>query len=128
MFRQAYAKRRCIVPVDNFFEWKAIKGEAKQPYAIALQSGKPFGIAGIWEGWKHPETGEVIRTFCIITCPANELVGNIHDRMPVILPPEAYERWLANIEPDPRDLLVPVPGRADDDVADLHAGEQAGQR
>ena len=109
MFRQAYAKRRCIVPVDNFFEWKAIKGGPKQPYAIALQSGKPFGIAGIWEGWKHPETDEVIRTFCIITCPANELVGNIHDRMPVILPPEAYERWLANIEPDPRDLLVPFP-------------------
>jgi putative SOS response-associated peptidase YedK len=56
MFRQAYAKRRCIVPVDNFFEWKAIKGGPKQPYAIALQSGKPFGIAGIWEGWKHPQT------------------------------------------------------------------------
>ena len=109
MFRQAYAKRRCIVPVDNFFEWKAIKGGPKQPYAIALQSGKPFGIAGIWESWKHPESGEMIRTFCIITCPANALVAAIHDRMPVILPPEVYERWLANIEPDPRDLLVPFP-------------------
>jgi putative SOS response-associated peptidase YedK len=109
MFRQAYAKRRCIVPVDNFFEWKAIKGGPKQPYAIALKSGKPFGIAGIWEGWKHPQTGEIIRTFCIITCPANELVSEIHDRMPVILPVEAYERWLANIEPDPRDLLKPFP-------------------
>jgi putative SOS response-associated peptidase YedK len=109
MFRQAYAKRRCIVPVDNFFEWKAIKGGPKQPYAIALQSGEPFGIAGIWKGWKHPETGEIIRTFCIITCPANELAGTIHDRMPVILPPEAYERWLANIEPDPRELLAPFP-------------------
>ena len=108
MFRQAYAKRRCIVPVDNFFEWKAIRGGPKQPYAIALQSGKPFGIAGIWESWKHPETSEVIRTFCIITCSANDLVGAVHDRMPVILAPEA-ERWLANIEPDPRDLLVPFP-------------------
>ena len=107
MFRQAYAKRRCIVPVDNFFEWKAITGGPKQPYAIAMKSGKPFGIAGIWEGWKHPETGEAIRTFCIITCPANELVVHIDDRMPVILPPDAYERWLANIEPDPRDLLAP---------------------
>jgi SOS response associated peptidase (SRAP) len=95
--------------MHNFFEWKAIKGGPKQPYAIALRSGHPFGIAGIWEGWTHPETGEVIRTFCIITCPANALVASIHDRMPVILPPEAYERWLANIEPDPRELLAPFP-------------------
>jgi putative SOS response-associated peptidase YedK len=110
MFREAYARRRCIVPVDNFFEWKAVKGaKAKQPYAIALKSGKPFGIAGIWESWKHPGSGEVIRTFCIITTTANELVADIHDRMPVILPPEAYHRWLANIEPDPRDLLAPFP-------------------
>ncbi len=58
-------------------------------------------------GW--PETGDVLRTFCITTTAANELVANIHDRMPVILPPAAYERWLANIEPDPRDLLVPFP-------------------
>ena len=56
-----------------------------------------------------PETGEIVRTFCIITTTANELVADIHDRMPVILQPEAYERWLANIEPDPRDLLVPFP-------------------
>jgi putative SOS response-associated peptidase YedK len=77
--------------------------------AHPLKSGKPFGVAAIWGGWKHPETGEIIRTFCIITCPANALVTSIHDRMPVILPPAAYERWLANIEPDPRDLLVPFP-------------------
>jgi putative SOS response-associated peptidase YedK len=110
MFRDAYARRRCIVPVDNFFEWKAVKGaKAKQPYAIALKSGKPFGIAGIWESWKHPESGEVIRTFCIITTAANELVLDIHDRMPVILPSETYDRWLVSIEPDPRDLLMPFP-------------------
>jgi len=110
MFREAYARRRCIVPVDNFFEWKAVKGaKIKQPYAIALRSGEPFGIAGIWESWKHPQSGDVLRTFCIVTTTANELVADIHDRMPVILPPEAYQRWLANIEPDPRDLLVPFP-------------------
>jgi putative SOS response-associated peptidase YedK len=108
MFREAYARRRCVVPVDNFFEWKAVKGaKAKQPYAIALKSEKPFGIAAIWESWKHPHSGEIIRTFCIITTTANELVADIHDRMPVILPPEGYDRWLSNIEPDPRDLLVP---------------------
>ena len=55
-----------------------------------------------------------MRTFAVITCPANELMSEIHDRMPVILPREAYERWLAAIEPDPRDLLVPYPVRADD--------------
>lgn len=75
MFREAYAKRRCIVPVDNFFEWKAVKGaKAKQPFAMALKSGKPFGIAGIWDGMKNPESGEVVRTVCIITTNANEFV------------------------------------------------------
>ena len=63
----------------------------------------------IWENWKIPHTNEWMRTFCIITTTANEIVGQIHDRMPVILPPDAYERWLANIEPDPRNLLVPYP-------------------
>ena len=110
MFRAAYAKRRCIVPVDNFFEWKAIKGRtAKQPYAISMKDGTPFGIAGIWESWKQPGTGELVRTFCVITTTANELLAEIHNRMPVILPREAYARWLANIEPDPRDLLVAFP-------------------
>jgi putative SOS response-associated peptidase YedK len=110
MFRTAYAKRRCIVPVDNFFEWKAVRGQtAKQPYAIAMKSGDPFAIAGIWESWRQPETGELLRTFCIITTTANELLAEIHNRMPVIIPREAYARWLANIEPDPRDLLAPYP-------------------
>src|SRR5262249_43553156 len=85
-FRDAYRKRRCIVPVDGFFEWKAIKGQkAKQPYAIAMKDSSPFGIAGIWENWKEPASGEWIRTFAIITTDSNELVAEIHDRMPVIL-------------------------------------------
>jgi putative SOS response-associated peptidase YedK len=112
MFRAAYAKRRCIVPVDNFFEWKAVLGKAKQPYAIAMKSGEPFAIAGIWESWTDPRTGERVRTFCIITTAANALIAEIHTRMPVILPAAAYGRWLANIEPDPRDLLVPFAAEA----------------
>jgi putative SOS response-associated peptidase YedK len=65
-FRDAYRKRRCIVPVDRFFEWKAINGQkAKQPFAIAKKDGAPFGIAGIWENWKEPVSGEW--TFAIIT-------------------------------------------------------------
>jgi putative SOS response-associated peptidase YedK len=107
-FRAAYAKRRCIVPIDNFFEWRKTT-PPKQPFAIGMQDGSSFGLAAIWENWKHPETGAYIRTFCILTCPANELIATIHDRMPVILPPESYDRWLSPIEPDPRDLLVSYP-------------------
>ena len=109
-FRDAYKRRRCLVPVDNFFEWRAIKGaKVKQPYAIGLKSGEPFALAGIWENWRRPGTDEWVRTFAVITCPANDLMVELHDRMPVILPREAYDRWLAGIEPDPRDLLVPYP-------------------
>jgi putative SOS response-associated peptidase YedK len=108
MFREAYARRRCILPVDGFFEWKAIKGtKAKLPFAIAMRDGSPFGIAGIWENWKDP-AGEWQRTFAVITVPSNELVSQIHDRMPAILRSDQYDRWLSD-EPDPRDLLQSYP-------------------
>ena len=96
-FREAYRKRRCILPVDGFFEWKAIKGQkAKQPYAIAMKNGSPFGIGGLWENWRDATSGEWIRTFAIITTDANELVAEIHDRMPLILAPTDYVRWLSD--------------------------------
>jgi putative SOS response-associated peptidase YedK len=96
-FRDAYRARRCILPVDAFFEWKAVKGErAKQPYAIAMKTGEPFGIGGVWENWKEPSTGEWVRTFAVVTTDANELVA------------ENYERWLGD-EPDPRVLMRPFP-------------------
>src|SRR3954454_24269284 len=91
-FRDAYPSRHCIIPVDGFFEWMAIKGQkAKQPYAIAMKDGRPF--------WSRPHVGELesaasgewIRTFAVITTAANELVGQIHDRMPLILAPEEFE-------------------------------------
>jgi putative SOS response-associated peptidase YedK len=107
-FRSAYARRRCIVPINNFFEWRKTE-LPKQPFAIGMKDGSPFGLAAVWENWKHPETGLYVRTFCILTCPANELIAPIHDRMPVILPPPAYERWLSPLEPDPHDLLIPYP-------------------
>lgn len=106
-FRAAYRSRRCIVPVDNFFEWKALGGR-KQPYAIGMKDGSPFALGGIWENWLNPETGEWMRTFAVITVAANELMGTIHDRMPLILPREAYLRWLGS-EADPRDLLAQYP-------------------
>jgi len=104
-FRDAYRLRRCILPVDGFYEWKAIKGQrAKQPYAIGMKDGAP----GLWENWKDPVSGEWIRTFAVITTDANELVADIHDRMPAILAPEDNTRWLGD-EPDPRDLMRPFP-------------------
>ena len=106
MFRDAYAQRRCIVPVDGFFELRAIKGTGQA--TIAMKDGSPFGVAGLWENWRNPDTGEWERTFAIITVPSNDLVGQIHDRMPAILKPGSYERWLGP-EPDPHDLLITYP-------------------
>ena len=106
-FREAYLTRRCILPVDGFYEWCATK-QGKQPYAIAMKDRSQFGIAALWENWKDPTTAEWVRTFVILTTPSNDLVNRIHDRMPAILKPAEYERWLG-LEPDPHDLLVPFP-------------------
>ena len=108
-FRAACAKRRSIVPVESFFEWRAMKGaRAKQPYAVAMKDRTAFAIAGVWDNWRDPQSDKWIRTFAVITVPANDLVGQIHDRMPLILPKSAYERWLG-AAPDPSDLLTPFP-------------------
>lgn len=107
MFADAYALRRCIVPVDGFFEWRTIAG-SRQPYAIGMADGTAFGLAGLWENWKDPASDAWVRTFAIITVPANALVATIHARMPAILRPEDYARWLGTDE-DPRDALAPYP-------------------
>jgi putative SOS response-associated peptidase YedK len=73
-----------------------------------MKTGESFGIGGIWENWKEPRSSEWIRTFAVITTDANELVGEIHDRIPLILAPKDYLRWLGE-EPDPRDLMKPFP-------------------
>jgi putative SOS response-associated peptidase YedK len=75
---------------------------------MAMKDGSPFGIAGLWENWQDPASAEWIRTFAVITSDANELVAQIHDRMPAILAPEGYSQWLSD-EPDPRDLMRPFP-------------------
>lgn len=107
LFRDAYRRRRALMPVDGFFEWKAARG-AKQPYAIALRSGAPFALAAIWDEWHDPRLGAPIRTFAVLTCPANAMMAEIHDRMPVILAPADHARWLSE-EPDPEDLARPYP-------------------
>jgi hypothetical protein len=90
-FRDAYRRRRCIVPVDGFFEWKAIKGQkAKQPYAIAMKDGSPFGLGGLWENWKEPASGEWIRTFAVITTDANESHGLHRSRR---TKPKSFRCW-----------------------------------
>ncbi|MGE3364020.1 MAG: SOS response-associated peptidase [Rhizobiaceae bacterium] len=110
MFKRPYASKRCLIPIDGFFEWKDIHGTGKdkQPYAIAMKDGSPFALAGIYDDWRNPKTGEVVRTFCVVTCPPNELMTTIHDRMPVILHPESYARWIGP-ELDPSDLMRPFP-------------------
>lgn len=110
LFKRPYASKRCLIPIDGFFEWKDIHGTGKdkQPYAIAMKDGSPFALAGIFDLWKNPETGELVRTFCVVTCEPNELMATIHDRMPVILAARDYERWIGP-EADPADLMKPFP-------------------
>ena len=104
-FRSAFSKRRCLVPADAFYEWKPVEG-GKQPYAIARQDGQPMALAGLWEGFRWPD-GKVLRTFTIITY-ANEIIGELHDRMPVILEPPYRPTWLGEVEGDPAALLRPT--------------------
>jgi putative SOS response-associated peptidase YedK len=106
-FREAIRHRRCLVPADAFYEWQRLDAKAKQPFAIALTSGEPYAFAGVWESWRDPQTREPLETFTVITTEANEVLKPLHDRMPVILEPRDYERWLAPADPAqlPVDLL-----------------------
>ncbi len=107
-FRGAMRSRRCIVPATGFYEWKRAPGR-KQPYAITLPDRPLFGFAGLWETWKGTD-GIPVETFTIVTTDANEAVAEIHDRMPVILPVEAEEAWLAGEPAAACRLLTPYPG------------------
>ena len=109
-FREAFQHQRCLVVADGFYEWKK-EGAKKRPFYIRLKSGKPIAFAGLYNFWKSPE-GEQICTGTIITTDANEIVRPLHDRMPVIASPDAYDLWL---EPDVHDkallqkILKPYP-------------------
>ncbi|BCG86553.1 MULTISPECIES: SOS response-associated peptidase family protein [unclassified Mesorhizobium] len=110
MFLKGYTSRRCKVPVDGCFEWQKLDapGKKKQPYAIAMRSGEPFAMAGIWKEYADKATAGFVRTFAIAPCEPNELMATIQDRMPVSLAPEDYMRWLGP-QSDPSDLLKPYP-------------------
>ncbi|HNS53363.1 MAG TPA: SOS response-associated peptidase [Syntrophales bacterium] len=104
-FRGAFAKRRCLIAADGFYEWRRA-GRRKVPVYLFLRSRKPFGFAGLYEVWKAPD-GREIRTCTIVTTGANDLVRPIHDRMPVIVPAALEDRWLDCAERD-RGLLESV--------------------
>lgn len=113
-FRRPLERRRCIIPADGFYEWERISERQKQPWYITRVDRKPFAFAGMWDSWrpnKGTEQGKV-RSCVIITGEPNEAVARLHDRMPVMLPPEVWDAWL---DPDNHDLaslsslLVPAP-------------------
>jgi len=91
-FRAAFRRRRCLIPIDGFYEWKKA-GKTKQPYYITSRDNRPMAIAGLWEHWEAPD-GSVIESFTLITTEANNLVRPIHPRMPAILPEDAFDQWL----------------------------------
>ena len=115
-FRSAVKTRRCLIPADGFYEWVKTDG-GKQPHYIHFADSRAFAFAGLWERW-HKGGDEPLDTCTIITTTPNDIVADLHDRMPVILPPEVFTEWL---EPDPlaperlHDLLAPHP------VADMEA-------
>lgn len=109
-FREALRRKRCLIPADGFYEWKRT-ASGKVPVRCVLRSRRPFAFAGLWQTWRSP-AGETVHSCTILTTRANERLAAIHDRMPVILPPDLEEAWLdpALREPDLfRELLQPYP-------------------
>jgi putative SOS response-associated peptidase YedK len=110
-FRQAFARRRCLILADGFYEWQRAPGQKgpSQPYHFHRLDKKPFAFAGLYETWKPPE-GELVRSCTIITCAANEVVAPVHERMPVMLSGESLWQWLAPASTDKlQELLKPYP-------------------
>jgi len=112
-YREALKRRRCLVPADAFYEWQKVDAKTRHPFAFALASGEPYAFAGLWESWrpKEPDSATRLETFTILTTDPNELMEPVHNRMPVILAPKDYNRWLEPGDPArlPLDLLRPYP-------------------
>ena len=114
-FRNAFAKRRCLIPADGFYEWKKL-GKGKQPFKFSLKSGKPFGFAGLYESWVSP-AGKPIDTCTILTTEPNDLLRPVHDRMPVMLPKDREAHWIDPENRDPRRLLSLLKPYPSDEMA-----------
>jgi putative SOS response-associated peptidase YedK len=109
-FRNAMRRRRCLFPADGFYEWKSEVGR-KRPFCIRPRDGRPIAFAGLWETWAGPN-GEEVDTACIVTTAANRVLAPLHDRMPVVIPPEAFDLWLDGMRVDEvtaTALLAPAP-------------------
>jgi putative SOS response-associated peptidase YedK len=109
-FSTAMKRRRCLVPADGFYEWKAI-GAGKHPYYVRAKSSKPLAFAGLWETWTGPN-GEEMETAAIVTTRANRTLADIHERMPVVVPPDAFNLWLDCTNVDDKtaaSLIAPAP-------------------
>ncbi|HVV63498.1 MAG TPA: SOS response-associated peptidase [Pseudolabrys sp.] len=109
-FRNAMRRRRCLIPADGFYEWQRA-GERKRPFFVRPKSGKPFAFAGLWETWTGPN-GEEMETAAIVTTAANRTLAPIHERMPVVVPEDAFELWLNCAAVDAQTaaaLIAPAP-------------------
>ena len=104
-FRTAYARRRCLIPADGYYEWKQ-EGTGKQAWYLTSQDRTPLAMAGLFEHWKSPE-GLWLSTCTVITTSAPDELGEIHDRTPLLVPKASWSLWLDPAVPDPGDLLVP---------------------
>lgn len=109
-FRDAFRRRRCLIPADGFYEWKT-EGRAKQPYYFSAASCTPLAMAGLWESWRG-EDGEILRTCAVITTGPNAVMAPVHDRMPVLVPPERWREWLAASPVVAREWLAHPPDDA----------------
>lgn len=110
-FRSAYKRRRCLVPASWFYEWKR-EGSQKVPYRIRRPDGRPLAFAGLWEHWKGSSTESARTTFTILTTSSNDDVAELHDRMPVLVEPDDFDRWLTPEVEDAeatRAMLAPAP-------------------
>ena len=123
-WREPMKKRRCIVPATSFYEWSKVSAPLKTPYSFELTSGQPIAFAGLWDAWKDPE-GNWLQSFAIVTTFANELMERAHPRMPVILHPRDFDRWLDRDETErlPLDLLRPL---ASDEMTMFEAHPKVG--
>ena len=121
-------KNQITLTADGFYEWRKT-AKPKLPFAIAMKDGRPFTFAGLWDEWKGPESGEWLRTCTIITGEPNELVAQIHPRMPVILPEQHHAAWFANSlvkgnrERKLKRVAGPLPCRPDANVGNFSAGK-----
>lgn len=106
-FRGAFRYRRCVIPASGFFEWQ-MRLDGKQPFAIVPADLPAFGFAGLFEHWTAAD-GSVLETACVLTTTPNALMANIHDRMPVVLDPGDYERWIRAPAADAQHLIAPFP-------------------